>query len=995
MSNLAWGLSHYSSDNRVISLPLLHVRASASITELAAQVKLTHTYGNDADVAIEATYSFPIPARAAVCSFVMIKQDGTRVVGRIQGKMEAKETYEAAISQGKKTALMVQQTPDVFQLAVGNIQPGEQVQIEVIYATTLSEDEDNDSVRFHLPVHIGARYGQVPSTELSGHSWGHLWPSDIAFLEIFVNVEGAAPIVKIECPSHKVSTEIGPDPTLPNAADLPFAHYARVSLSSESALDKDFVLTFKSAGFDSPRCVAELHPIHPSVALALTLVPRFQLRDLSRQEFIFLVDRSGSMQGQRITAAIKALVVMLRSLPVTESMFQIASFGSRYTMLWDGGSRPYNQATLDEATQHVDGMQANYGGTEIRGALQQCFETRKTDRPTTVFVLTDGEAWDVDGVLNEVKGAVGRAPAHAYLRISVLGIGNSASTAMCEGIARVGNGICMMVGEQETTFTGKIARMLKAARTPMIPDISVEWGAPLLEEEDPKLLDDEDSFVMVSQEEADAKGKGKEKTFLDIFDESVDPLHVAPEAVPPPPEVVLSPFSPIQQSPFKIQTLSPGNRLNVYAILQGKTVPKTVILTGLTAEGSEIRLSVPVTLSSLPNAPDSPPAIHALAARKIVQDLEDGQHAIASSIPDDPDLLARTVRAAIVRLGMLYSISSSQTSFVAVDESDAFSSTVAPPFMSSPQHSVLDRRAQIELKKNRLQALRHQRLARQSPDNVRVEEMALESMQLSLSPQLHSEASVDDHDTDPAAPSTQSQLISLSLALNERLHDNASPPSPSKLARLDSVLYRGSQIQSKLKLLPELKNYVARTAAPPASIDAILPGSAAARPEELTSLPASYAGSSTPVEQTWSVPESWSVDHPDTATVPRLRRMPVTSAVSKPEESFLSPVPMDNLEALARLQSFDGRFSLAVLSTLQLTVAVDQARAALSDLPDEVFATVLAMAFMCTKLGPDFEREAWEGIYDKARAFVEDALQSGGASVGMDELQIKAIELLA
>ncbi|KAJ6482915.1 von Willebrand factor type A domain-containing protein, partial [Mycena vitilis] len=636
MSHTLWGLYYSSGNNYPISFPLLCLTADASVKELAAQVKITQTYFNDTEVVLEAAYSFPIPARAAVCSCIMIKQDGTRVVGFVLERQEARETYEAAVAAGKQAALVVQQTPDVFQLALGNIPPREKVQIELIYATELSEDEENDSVRFHLPVYIGARYGSGPATCAEKPSF----QTKSAFLEIFVNVEAVAPIAKIGSPSHTVSTELGPDPALPNAKDLPFSNYARISLSSETALDKDFVLTIKSAGLDAPRCVAEVHPTQDTVALGLTLVPRFKLPDVSRQEFVFLVDRSGSMQGRRIAVLMKALIVMLRSLPAKDSLFQIASFGSTCAMLWDDGSRPYNQATLDEATRHVDGMQANYGGTEIRSALQKCFGTRKTDRPTSVFVLTDGEAWDLDGVLSAVRGAVARAPTQAYLRVSVLGIGKSVSTAMCEGIARVGNGTCMMVGERETTFTGKIARMLKAARSPLISDITVDWGVP--------------AFAPAP---------------INLSDETSDPLQVDNEPAPPPPEAILSPFPQVQQSPFKIRTPSPGNRLNVYAILQGKTVPDTVTLTGSTEDGTEIRLSVPITLSNLANAAESPPAIHALAARKIIQDLEDGQHGITTSVPDDADLLARTVKASIVRLATMYSISSSQTSFVAVDES--------------------------------------------------------------------------------------------------------------------------------------------------------------------------------------------------------------------------------------------------------------------------------------------------------------------------------------
>jgi uncharacterized protein with von Willebrand factor type A (vWA) domain len=85
-------------------------------------------------------------------------------------------------------------------------------------------------------------------------------------------------------------------------------------------------------------------------------------------------------------------------------------------------------------------MGADYGGTEIRAALAHCVKARKTDRPMSLLVLTDGDAWDLDGVLSEVTSAVVAAPKNAHLRVSVLGIGKSVSTAMCEGMARVGNG---------------------------------------------------------------------------------------------------------------------------------------------------------------------------------------------------------------------------------------------------------------------------------------------------------------------------------------------------------------------------------------------------------------------------------------------------------------------------------------------------------------------------------------------------------------------------
>ncbi|KAJ7031685.1 von Willebrand factor type A domain-containing protein [Mycena alexandri] len=662
---------YYTHRHQVVSLPLLGVRAEASIKELAAQVKLTQAYGNDASFPIEAIYSFPVPARASVCGFVMIKQNGTRVVGSVLEKQEARKTYGTAVAKGQQASLMEQQTPDIFQVSVGNIPPREQVQIELVYATELAEDEENDSIRFHLPFHIGARYGNAPPPLTPFTSTSVITSRSTPFLIINAIVEAVAPIAKISSPSHTTTTELGPDPALPNFKELPFSNYARVSLSSDSALTKDFILTVKSAGLDAPRCVAEPHPTHNTAALALTLVPRFTLPDLARQEFILLVDRSGSMANKRISAARKALVVLLRALPHQDSLFQIVSFGSHVSALWPAGSRAYNQKTLEEATRHVDGMDASFGGTEIRAALRKCFEIRAGDRPTSVLVLTDGEAYDVDWVLAEVKGSVKAASEGAPLRVFVLGIGNSVSTAMCEGIARVGHGTCMLVAEEETTFTGKVARLLKAARTPVISNITVDWGRPELESD----FEVVEKAEVVKQNSKEKKSKEKQKT-LNIFDKAVDPTHLDKTGPPPAPQVILAPPSDVQQSPFKILNLFPGTRVNIYAILQGRSsIPQTVTLHGSTPDGASISLPIPVTVSRLP----STPALHALAARRIIQDLEDGQYTAALTAtlkdPADADLLARTARASIVRLGTTHSITSTYTSFVAVDEAPG----AAPP----------------------------------------------------------------------------------------------------------------------------------------------------------------------------------------------------------------------------------------------------------------------------------------------------------------------------
>ncbi|KAF7307748.1 hypothetical protein MKEN_01134900 [Mycena kentingensis (nom. inval.)] len=896
---------YYHHEHRFVSLPLLNVHAEASIKELAAQVKLTQTYGNDAAFPIEATYTFPIPARAAVCSFVMIKQDGTRVVGVVQEKDEARETYDTAVAAGQQASLAEQQSPDVFQVSVGNIPPKEKVEIELIYATELAEDEESDSARFHIPMYIGARYGHGPEPPKS-----NIWISSSSptpFLTLGLNVEATAPISKIGSPSHTVSTELGPDPGLPNFKELSFSNYARVSLSSDSTLDKDFVLTIKSAGLDAPRCIAEAHPKDNSLALGLTFVPRFKLPDVSRQEFVLLVDRSGSMDGRRIEAAKKALVVMLRAIPHQDSLFQIASFGSGCSFLWPEGSKPYSQETLEQATRHVDSMGADFGGTEIRTALESVFRARKTDRPLSVLMLTDGDAWDLDGVLNEVKNAVEGAPKDAYIRVSVLGIGNGVSTAMCEGIARLGNGSCMLVGEEESSFTGKISRMLKAAKTPPIVDIRVDWGRSEAASAAPVEMKVADDFELV-------EGVNEKKTHLNIFDQAADNSPVPENTVAPPvPPVALSPPPYVQQAPFTIKNLFPNVRLNIYAILQDKTVPETVTIRGRTMDGADINLPIPVTLSHLSNTPSAPPAVHALAARKIIQDLEDGRHEISKTLPnpEDSELLRRTVKAMIVRLGKTYSIASTHTSFVAVDES--------------------------------------------KPEKV---------LQLHLPPPQPTPVMYSAHVSVCARSSFPTRMRHVPIGGFGRPGGALPPPPPMAMAMAPAPLSAPTPFGGAPAPVMKQKEMKKRKVSAGPSLDK-------------ASGSASYIA-------------------PSCRSVPFHSVSTISSEADEAEEEAVpqSGVSSDPLEALARMQSFDGGFSLQVLDIVKLAGDIQTVRSQLPNVSDPVCATLIAMAFLANKLGADVERDAWEGMYEKALEFVESALRQAGCADSANALEGKVLQYL-
>lgn len=84
-------------------------------------------------------------------------------------------------------------------------------------------------------------------------------------------------------------------------------------------------------------------------------------------EFIFLLDRSGSMSGGGIDSARKALIVYLKSLP-EGSKFNIVSFGSSFQNMYPD-SQQYGEEIISQTVSLVEKFQADFGGTEINAPL--------------------------------------------------------------------------------------------------------------------------------------------------------------------------------------------------------------------------------------------------------------------------------------------------------------------------------------------------------------------------------------------------------------------------------------------------------------------------------------------------------------------------------------------------------------------------------------------------------------------------------------------------
>lgn len=84
-------------------------------------------------------------------------------------------------------------------------------------------------------------------------------------------------------------------------------------------------------------------------------------------EYIFVVDRSGSMSGNPMEMTKSALKLFMQSLPAN-SKFNIVSFGTRIEFAYSK-SQTYDNKSMKDALKKIEQFSADLGGTDIYSPL--------------------------------------------------------------------------------------------------------------------------------------------------------------------------------------------------------------------------------------------------------------------------------------------------------------------------------------------------------------------------------------------------------------------------------------------------------------------------------------------------------------------------------------------------------------------------------------------------------------------------------------------------
>ena len=656
-------------------LPLVGSDFHTTVFSTSYSTNLTQTFHNPSKNNIEqAKYVFPLFDGISVGSFTCEIGEKT-LYGVVHEKIKAKEIFNDAVAKGQSAGLFEQSdaAADVFSTSLGNIASGATIVVEICYVGELKNDAEADGIRLTIPTAIAPRYGSGAGIDTS---------DSVAVVEkkgISITVDAhmpkESPIKSIQSPSHPIAVSMGVLSSAKDADMSPSKSSATLSLG-EAALEKDFVLVVNAKDSGNPTAVLETHPTIPHQrALMTSLVPRFSL-PAAKPEIVFIADRSGSMSGN-IPMLQNAMRVFLKSLP-PGIKFNILSFGSRHSFLWPK-SQTYSKDTQAKSLAHVDTFGGDYGGTETLSALKAAVSNRFTDLSLDMILLTDGDIWAQENAFKYVSEEVEKSK--GAIRLFPLGIGNGVSHSLIDGLARAGNGFSQAVQDGER-LDKRVVRMLRGALSPHIYDytLEVKYG---LEDDDFEMVDKAFGSATTLNEvgsKASApntpstepgspkKRKGSLGKVISLFskdDPEKQPIKAGDDE--PLPDVAVP---SILQAPYRIPSLFSFSRTTVYLLLSPETIqknPTSVVLRG-TIGTERLELEIPVqVLDALSQT------IHQLAARKVVQDLEEGRGWVyeakdgARKLKDKyPSRFEDVVKREAVRLGETFQIANKWCSFVAV-----------------------------------------------------------------------------------------------------------------------------------------------------------------------------------------------------------------------------------------------------------------------------------------------------------------------------------------
>ncbi|GAA6150742.1 marine proteobacterial sortase target protein [Pseudoteredinibacter isoporae] len=464
--------------------PALHMSSdfNVEINGMVAEITLQQRFKNQGKQWLEAVYVFPMDEQAAIGAMQM--RVGDRLIkGKIKEKKAARKQYQLARKRGQKAALSEQQRANLFTQRVANIAPGEEIEVElkVVQSVNLRDFPEQGGLQFSLriPSTLTPRYmpGQVlrnPSTpselKLDHHGWAQattqvpdasdISPPMVASNEIVnpmslhISLDAGLPLARVESPSHKLSVR-----------KLDKRHQIGLA-NGVAAMDRDVILQWSPNPSSQPRAALFRQSKEQNDYAMVMLLPPQTLASAIPREVIFIIDTSGSMDGESIIQAKAALSTAIQQMG-DGNRFNIIEFNSNYRMF---SSNPLfmNQRNRQQALDFVASLHSG-GGTEMLPALREALQGKPVEGfLKQVVFITDGSVGNEAELFREIHKLLGDS------RLFTVGIGSAPNGFFMRKAAEFGRGSHRYISRLDQV-EDEMGHLFSQLAAPVLRDVRIQW----------------------------------------------------------------------------------------------------------------------------------------------------------------------------------------------------------------------------------------------------------------------------------------------------------------------------------------------------------------------------------------------------------------------------------------------------------------------------------------------------------------------------------------
>jgi Ca-activated chloride channel homolog len=401
-----------------IHLPLKAIECRFEASGAAVDVQIDQIFHQSAGRPLDVTYSFPLPSKAAAYRCEMIV-NGRTIRAKVVEQEAAREIARQKKAEGRRTALVEMERGNLFTLSLRNVQPDDIIVIRFAYVEEL--DAWKDEMALQIPFNPGVRY--IPGEPLLRRNSGRGAADDT---DQVPDASRLSPprIDQIHPDATRLSLsgrldgcDVDPStissPTHPTAV-RPAGSSSEIFLPINVAVpDRDFVLRWRRASGPDMQSIAWISSVREETyALIQLRAPDDVPTDRQGSDLYFLVDRSGSMAGEKWSKTANALIAFVKAITEHDRVW-ITFFESNYR---DFAEKPLGRdALLRDPNFRSLAKLGTGGGTDLLPALRHILgihERFSARRRSHIILITDGQIANEQAVLNEVSAQA--LPLHCF-----------------------------------------------------------------------------------------------------------------------------------------------------------------------------------------------------------------------------------------------------------------------------------------------------------------------------------------------------------------------------------------------------------------------------------------------------------------------------------------------------------------------------------------------------------------------------------------------------